>query len=104
MKNTNLSRTHRRITELDLPPQELESEIQKSLDSIGQCAKLATSSMDTRALECFAGHGLNYQNVADIVRIPYISELNIGHSIIARSVFVGLERAIMDMRRAMCQR
>lgn len=104
MKNTNLSRTHRRITELDLPPQELESEIQKSLDSISQCAKLATSSMDTRALECFAGHGLNYQNVADIARIPYISELNIGHSIIARAVFVGLERAIMDMRRAMCQR
>ena len=36
--------------------------------------------MDTRALECFAGHGLNYQNIIDIARIPYISELNIGHS------------------------
>jgi pyridoxine 5-phosphate synthase len=46
-----------------------------------------------------AGHGLNYANVKYISEINNISELNIGQSIIARSVFVGLENAILDMKR-----
>ena len=45
-----------------------------------------------------AGHGLNYQNVTLISKIPEIEELNIGQSIIARSVFTGLEKAIIDMK------
>ena len=44
-----------------------------------------------------AGHGLNYHNVANIVNIQPIVELNIGHSIVSRSVFTGLERAVRDM-------
>ncbi len=44
-----------------------------------------------------AGHGLHYHNVKPIARIPEIDELSIGHSIIARAIFVGLDRAIMDM-------
>lgn len=44
-----------------------------------------------------AGHGLHLQNVAAIAAIPQINELNIGHSIIAESVFVGLEQAVIDM-------
>ena len=44
-----------------------------------------------------AGHGLHYHNVAEIVAIPEIDELSIGHSIIARALFVGLDRAIRDM-------
>jgi len=44
-----------------------------------------------------AGHGLNYHNVREIVQIKQIEELNIGHSIISRAVFVGLEKAIRDM-------
>lgn len=102
MKDSNLPHTQHSIKALKLSRQELESEVQKSLESIAQCAKLATSSTDNRSLECFAGHGLNYQNVAQICAIPHISELNIGHSIIARAVFVGLERAIIDMKRLMC--
>ncbi|WP_334096681.1 pyridoxine 5'-phosphate synthase, partial [Helicobacter typhlonius] len=47
---------------------------------------------------------LNYQNVGAVATIPYISELNIGHSIIARAMFVGLERAIIQMKEAMCQK
>ena len=46
-----------------------------------------------------AGHGLNYQNVVDIARIPQIEELNIGHSIISRAVMVGMEQAVRDMLR-----
>ena len=48
-----------------------------------------------------AGHGLTYRNVAPIVRVPEIEELNIGHSIIARAIFVGLDRAVRDMLRLM---
>ena len=45
-----------------------------------------------------AGHGLDYANVQDIARIEEIDELNIGHSIVSRAVFVGLDRAVRDMR------
>lgn len=46
-----------------------------------------------------AGHGLNYHNVVPIARIPGMRELNIGHSIISRSIFVGLENAVREMKR-----
>jgi pyridoxine 5-phosphate synthase len=46
-----------------------------------------------------AGHGLNYNNTAAIASIPNIAELNIGHSIISRAIFVGLETAVKDMLR-----
>ena len=48
-----------------------------------------------------AGHGLHYQNVQAIARIPEIVELNIGHAIVARAVFDGLVRAVADMKRCM---
>ena len=48
-----------------------------------------------------AGHGLTYQNVAAIAGLPEIAELNIGHSIVARAVFVGMERAVREMIAAM---
>jgi pyridoxine 5-phosphate synthase len=44
-----------------------------------------------------AGHGLNYDNVQPIARIQEIDELNIGHSIVSRSVFTGFERAVREM-------
>jgi pyridoxine 5-phosphate synthase len=48
-------------------------------------------------LKVNAGHGLNYQNVTPIAKIPGIDELNIGHSIVSRAVFVGMERAVKEM-------
>lgn len=48
-----------------------------------------------------AGHGLNYENVKPIAKLPYMKELNIGHAIIARSVFVGIRKATQAMIRAM---
>ena len=48
-----------------------------------------------------AGHGLNLRNVAAVAAIPEIEELNIGHSIISRAVFVGLDRAVREMGEAM---
>lgn len=50
-----------------------------------------------------AGHGLHYNNVKAIASIPEIHELNIGHSIIARAVFVGLENAVKEMIRAILE-
>ncbi len=44
-----------------------------------------------------AGHGLNYENVIPIARLPYMEELNIGHSIVARSIFVGMKAAVSEM-------
>ena len=52
-------------------------------------------------LEVAAGHGLTVGNVRPIVRIPEIEELNIGHSIVSRAVFVGIEKAVQEMREAM---
>jgi pyridoxine 5-phosphate synthase len=44
-----------------------------------------------------AGHGLNYHNVIPVAAIPEVEELNIGHSIVARAVMVGLDRAVREM-------
>jgi pyridoxine 5-phosphate synthase len=49
-------------------------------------------------LEVHAGHGLDYQNFLPIAQIPEIVELNIGHSIIARAVIVGIEQAVREMK------
>ncbi len=48
-------------------------------------------------LACYAGHGIHYDNVADVAAILEIEELNIGHSIVARALFVGMERAVREM-------
>ena len=45
-----------------------------------------------------AGHGLNLENVTPIAAIPQIHELNIGHSLIADAVFVGLAQAVQEMK------
>lgn len=51
-------------------------------------------------LHVAAGHGLTYRNVGAVAAIPEITEFNIGHNIIARSIFVGLERAVREMKEA----
>lgn len=56
-----------------------------------------------KGLKVNAGHGLNYFNVKPIAAIPEIIELNIGHSIIARAVIDGLDKAIRDMKRLMLE-
>ena len=47
-----------------------------------------------------AGHGLTLQNVADIARLPYLQELNIGHAIVARAIMVGFKEAVAEMQTA----
>ena len=64
-------------------------------DRIHQAVALGTGL----GLHVNAGHGLDYHNVQAIAAIPGIRELNIGHAIIARALFSGLERAVRDMKR-----
>ena len=62
--------------------------------AIAEAASLARNL----GLEVHGGHGLDYQNVCPIAVIPEIVELNIGHSIIARAVIVGIEQAVREMK------
>lgn len=50
-------------------------------------------------LRVHAGHGLNYENIFPLLAIPEILEFNIGHSIISRAVFVGIARAVQEMKK-----
>ncbi|GAB6046869.1 pyridoxine 5'-phosphate synthase [Methyloparacoccus murrellii] len=67
------------------------------LDRLRQAAEQAAGL----GLSVNAGHGLHYHNVAGICRIPQFRELNIGHAIIARALFSGLEQAVRDMKAIM---
>jgi pyridoxine 5-phosphate synthase len=67
---------------------------QRELKRLKEGAKLAHAL----GLGVNAGHGLNYQNVKPVARIPNLHELNIGHSIIARSLSVGLFSAVRQIR------
>jgi pyridoxine 5-phosphate synthase len=60
----------------------------------------ATEFAKSRGLHVHMGHGLNYCNVQAVARIPGVEELNIGHGIVSRAVFVGLERAVREMKEA----
>jgi pyridoxine 5-phosphate synthase len=65
-----------------------------------ELAKLCSATELARelGLNVHAGHGLTYLNVRPVAEIPGIDELNIGHSIIARAVFVGLDKAVREMK------
>jgi len=71
-----------------------EKERKKEYKKIVEAAQLAQNL----GLRVNAGHGLNYKNVEPIASIPGIEELNIGHSIVARAVLVGMERAVREMK------
>lgn len=64
------------------------------LDKLKEAAVFAQSF----GMQVNAGHGLNYQNVHRMKEMPGLCELNIGHSIISRAIFVGLENAVREMK------
>jgi len=71
--------------------------IEKELERLISGAKLAHAL----GLKVNAGHGLNYQNLPTLFRVPHLVELNIGHSIVSRAVMVGMEIAVKEMLRLM---
>lgn len=99
MRYSALPHSHHAIEDLRLSRDELDQRLQQALKAIESSANHAQKL----GLKVAAGHGLNYQNVTSIVKIDAITELNIGQSIIARSVFTGLSHAVSDMK-ALCQR
>lgn len=70
-----------------------EKELQAELGKIASAARMAAGL----GLRVGAGHGLTLANVQAVARIPEVSELNIGHSIISRAALVGLEQAVKEM-------
>ena len=94
MLYANLSNTHHHIKSLELPRKELTAMLEEELTNL-RVLSCDAVEMDLRVA---AGHGLNYENVKAIVEIETIEELNIGQSIIARSIFTGLEQAILDLK------
>ena len=95
MLHSNLPYSNHSVKALELPRHELETRLEKSLQEITVAALHAKKI----GLEVAAGHGLNYHNVDAIMKIDAITELNIGQSIIARSVFSGLANAVQEMKR-----
>ena len=71
-----------------------EKEAIKELERIFEAANLAKNL----GLKVHAGHGLNYKNIIPILKTPGLEEVNIGDSIVARSIFVGIEKAVREMR------
>jgi pyridoxine 5-phosphate synthase len=67
------------------------------LQALQHAARLAASL----GLAVHAGHGLSVENVGPVAAIPEIEELNIGHAIVGRAIFVGLDEAVREVRRAM---
>jgi pyridoxine 5-phosphate synthase len=68
----------------------------QELTALEQAAAFARD----HGLHLHLGHGLNYTNVQAVARIAGVEELNIGHSIVARAVLVGMERAVREMKQA----
>ncbi|MBX3629401.1 MAG: pyridoxine 5'-phosphate synthase [Nitrosomonas sp.] len=73
----------------------LENELNKIKEAVAHGLKCN--------LKVNAGHGLHYQNVQAIAAIPGISELNIGHAIVARAIFVGMDKAVGEMKKLMLE-
>jgi pyridoxine 5-phosphate synthase len=63
-----------------------------------EALRQAAASLVSAGVELHAGHGLNYRNVGPVARLDRMAELNIGHSIVSRAVFVGLTRAVREMK------
>ncbi len=68
-------------------------EVQQHLDALGDAARLAARL----GMRVAAGHGLNLRNVHPLLKLPEVQEYSIGHSIVARAVFLGFEQAVAEM-------
>jgi pyridoxine 5-phosphate synthase len=80
-----------------------ESYIEKSGVTSPELQRLVSGAKQAHALglRVNAGHGLNYENLPALFAMPHLEELNIGHSIVSRSVFTGMESAVKQMLRVM---
>jgi len=83
--------------ELNTGPYSERSSISGNTQHLAQLRKAAEQAHDL-GLRVFAGHGLTIDNVPAIIRnVPWIEELNIGHHIVSRSIYVGMDQSVRDM-------
>lgn len=94
MLNSNISSTKYSVKSLEKSREDLEILLKDEMAKIRHNAAYAKGLN----LEVAAGHGLNFQNVLALIKNSEISELNIGQSIVARAVFVGLRKAVSEMK------
>jgi pyridoxine 5-phosphate synthase len=79
--------------------QRKDADLEKALQELHDGAEKSHSL----GLGINAGHGLNYVNVQAVCRLPYMEELNIGHSIVSRAVYVGITQAVKEMKQLMIE-
>ena len=83
--------------ELNTGPYSESSSIDKNTQDLAQLRKAAVQAHEL-GLRVFAGHGLTIDNVPAIIHnVPWIEELNIGHHIVSRSIYVGMDQSVRDM-------
>jgi pyridoxine 5-phosphate synthase len=70
-----------------------EERIQE-IDRLRQAAEAAHKA----GIKVNAGHGINYKNLTDLAHVPYLNELNIGHTIVSRALSVGMEQAVRELK------
>ena len=91
----NLLKTEYSIKKLELPRLTLRKKLNEEIENL----KILCEKANDLDINIAIGHGLNYQNIKYISNIKYIKEFNIGQSIIANSIFKGLEKSIIDMKK-----
>lgn len=79
-----------------------DTEDQAQRIELARIEQAVQAGLDLR-LQVNAGHGLNYHNVQSVAAIPGLSDLNIGHAIVARAIFVGFGPAVREMKRLMVE-
>jgi pyridoxine 5-phosphate synthase len=84
-------------------PSHSKKEKKRRADDLPELQRLIAGAKQAHALgmRVNAGHGLNYQNLPVLFAVPHLVELNIGHSIVSRAVFAGMETATKEMLRLM---
>jgi pyridoxine 5-phosphate synthase len=72
-------------------------------DPSAEIARLVVAAQlgHERGLQVNAGHGINYRNLPELLKVPFLSELNIGHSIVSRATTVGMRQAVAEMAQGM---
>lgn len=77
----------------------------KNAEKAAELTRLADAAIHAHAvgLAVHAGHGLTYENVEPVAALAHVEELNIGHSVVSRAIFVGLERAVREMKEIVLQ-
>ncbi len=94
------ARTGAPVVELHTGPY---ADAESAADRTAEYNKVAAAAREAHGLglQVNAGHGLHYHNVEPVAELPELRELNIGHAIVARAVFTGMEEAVAEMKRLM---